>query len=219
MHRRHVVLAALAVLVAAHSARSEGIAVTPNLGLSGLGVDVTYRLSSRFNLRAGGTLPSTPELKDAKIGDVKYDLKPKLGGLNAFVDWHPFAGGFHVSGGMMTLRDSWTLEAVPLSTYKLNGVTYAAREVGTLSGEIRFGNTLAPALLVGFGNAVRPGRRMRVVFDAGLAYVGKQDFILDASGPLAGDATFRHDLEAERRNQSAEHSLLPVVKLGLAYRF
>jgi hypothetical protein len=215
-----VVLAAVASLATTAVARSEGIAVTPNLGLlSGFGADVTYRLSPHFNVRAGGYIPSTPELKDLKWGDVKYDTQLKLGGLNLFADWHPFAGNFHVSGGIVTLRSPWTLKATSVSSYKINGTSYDASGVGNLTGEIRFGNAVAPALLVGWGNPVRPGKRLGVVFDAGLAYITKQEFALTATGPLATNAAFQRDLEAEQRKQSFEPSLTLVVKVGLSYQF
>jgi hypothetical protein len=220
MRSTAVVLATLASLAAAASARSEGIAVTPNLNVpSGFGADVTYRLSPHFNLRAGASVPSTPEVKDVKFEDIKYDVKLKLGGFDLLADWHPFAGNFHVSGGIVTLRTPWALKATSVSSYKINGTSYDASGVGSLTGEIRFGNTVAPALLVGWGNPVRPGKRFGVVLDAGLAYIGKQEFALTATGPLTTDAAFQRDLEAEQRKQSYEHSLTLVVKVGLSYQF
>jgi len=214
------VLATLATLALAGSVHAEGFAVTLNSGFPlGMGVDLTYRLSPHFNVRAGGGLPAEREVNDVKFGDVKYDMKPKFGGVNAFVDWHPFAGSFHVSGGLVTFRDPWTLKASPVSSYKINGVTYAAQDVGTLSGELRTQNTVAPALLVGWGNPVRPGKHLGVVFDVGVAYVGRLDFELNANGPLANDAQFRRDLDAEQRRHSSDHALYPVLKLGLSYQF
>jgi len=66
---------------------------------------------------------------------------------------------------------------------------------------------------------VRPGKHLGVVFDVGVAYVGRLDFELNANGPLANDAQFRRDLDAEQRRHSSDHALYPVLKLGLSYQF
>jgi hypothetical protein len=213
-------LVAIVCLAAGPSARAEGIAITPNLNLtSGFGADLTLRVSPHFNVRVGGSIPMSPEVEDIKFGDIKYDMKLKLGGVNAFVDWHPFAGNFHVSAGTVTQRDPWTVKATSVSTYRVNGTSYPAAGVGTLAGEIRLGNKVAPALVVGWGNPVRPGKHLGFVFDAGLAYVGKQEFDVSASGPLASDATFKRDLEAERDKHSSEHAFSLIAKIGVSYQF
>jgi hypothetical protein len=214
------VLVMLASLAVVGSAQAEGLAVTATFGLPlGPGVDFTYRLSPHVNLRAGGAVPAEPTVEDFKYGDIKYDLKVKVGGVNAFVDWHPTTGNFHLSGGVMTVRSPWTTTAVPVSSYTINGRSYAAADVGRLSGEVRLQNKVAPAFLVGWGNPVRPGKHWGFVIDVGVAYVGKQDFILSASGPIASDPAFRRDLAEEQRKQSDEHSVTGVAKIGVSYQF
>ncbi|MBN2372037.1 MAG: hypothetical protein JXO72_16265 [Vicinamibacteria bacterium] len=202
------------------SAHAEGVAVTPNLGMpTGNGVDITYRLSPRFNVRAGVGIPASIAAKNIEFGDVKYDITIKTGGINVFLDWHPLAGNLHVSGGIVTMRTPWALKATSVSSYTINGTPYAAADVGRLTGEIGFGKTIAPAILVGWGNGVRPGKKWGVVFDMGLAYVGKKDFRLQADGPLMGDPEFIHDFEEEQRFHSADSIFTPVLKIGASYQF
>jgi hypothetical protein len=201
------------------SARAEGVALTPHVSSEGAGADLTYRLAPRVNLRAGASVPVSVNLDDVSFGDVKYDTKAKLGGVQALVDWHPFAGRFRVSAGIVAFRSPWTLRANRVSTYKINGHTYAGNDVGDLTAEIQLKHKVAPAFTLGWGNAVRPGRHWGFGLEAGLAYVGKQDFVLKATGPLAGDAAFRRDLEAERVTRSKGTAVRPVVKLGLSYHF
>ncbi len=219
MHRVSVLSAAVLTLALASGARADGLAVTPNLNITGPGVDLTYRVSPRFNVRVGGTLPATPEVEDVKFGDVKYDTTFKLGGLDAFLDWHPRAGNFHVSAGVISLRSPWTLKAASTSTYKINDVSYPASGVGRLSGEYRIGNRIAPTVLFGWGNPVRPGKRWGAVLDLGIAYLGSTDFVLQADGPLAGDPAFQSDLKQEQKEQSSAHSISPLIKLGFSYQF
>ncbi len=211
----------LITLVLAATAHADGLAVPVNplafpLGFS---ADVTKRLSDRFSLCAGAGLLTSDTTEDFEFGGMDYDFTVKLGGANAFLAWHPFTGRFHVSGGLTSVRGPWSLKGASVSSYTINGTRYPAREVGALSGEIRFGNAVAPAILLGWGNPVRPGKRLGFVFDLGLAYVGKQDFVLRASGPLASDPSFQADLAAEERGQSGDHSFWPVAKIGVSYQF
>jgi hypothetical protein len=203
------------------TALADGIAVTLNPLSSpmGLGADVSLRLSDRWNVRAGGGLLREPTAEDVRFGDVRYDWTLKLGGANAFVDWYPFAGRFHLSGGVSSIRSPWALRATNVSSYTINGVSYPAPEVGTLSGELDFHNTVAPAVLIGWGNPVRRGKHLGFVFDVGLAYTGREDFVLRAKGPLADDPGFRKGLAAEQERHSTDAGLFPVLKLGVSYQF
>jgi hypothetical protein len=199
---------------------AEGVAITPNFGSpTGNGIDVTYRLSPRFNVRAGAGIPASVTAKNIKFGDIKYDTTIKTGGINAFLDWHPFANNLHCSGGLVTIREPWKLKTASVSSFKINGTVYAAEDVGNLTGEIGFGNTVAPAILVGWGNSVRPGKKWGVVLDVGLAFVGKSDFRLQADGPIAGDPAFLRDFEEEQRFHSSDSSFMPILKLGVSYQF
>jgi hypothetical protein len=224
MKKTAAALAALLSLSLAPAARAadEGIALTLTpVGMPlGLGLDVSYRLSNRFSVRLGAGLPSTGELKDVEVGDVKYDMTYKLGGANGFVDWFPFSGNFHVSAGFSTLRDGWTLRGGERgSTVTIGGVRYPAAEVGQLTGRIDLAHTVAPAFLVGWGNPVRRGKRWGFVIDLGMVYAGREDLSLSASGPLASNAGFQRDLARERELQSSEHSLWPLLKAGVSFQF
>jgi hypothetical protein len=219
--RRTTTLVPIALLaLGLTAAHAEGIAITPNFSLPlGTGADLTYRLSPRFNVRVGGAIPVTPELEDVQFGDIRYDMDVKLGGVNAFLDWHPFAGNFHVSGGITTVRSPWTLVANSTSAYEINDVRYAADDIGRLTGEMRMENRIAPAVVFGWGNPVRPGKRWGAMIDLGLAYVGNTDFVLEASGPLASDPMFRRDLAREEDRHSCGNGVSIVVKVGLSYQF
>ena len=185
----------------------------------GIGADVCYRVSDHFSVRAGGGLPATGTAEGAQFGDVTYDMTVKLGGLNAFAEWYPFGGNFRVSGGVTTVRNPWTLKAVTVSTYTVNGTSYPAADVGALRGEIKMAHGIAPAILLGWGNPVRRGKHWGLALDVGLAYVGKEQFVLEADGPIVSDPAFQRDIAAECSRHSTSHSLWPVLKLGVSYQF
>lgn len=210
---------ALATPTGAQAADGLAVTLTP-VGLPlGFGVDLTYRLSDRFNVRAGAGLPGEGTGENIEIGDIRYDMTLKFGGVNAFLDWHPFGGNFHVSGGVTTLRDPWTLRARNNSSYVIGGTRFPAEGVGQLTGRIETANTVGPALLVGWGNPVRPGKRWGFVIDLGLVYGGRETFELRATGPLAEDPALIQALKAEATEQSADHLLWPVLKAGVSFQF
>lgn len=215
------IVSVLLVAGLASVAHADRIAVVANpVGLPlGLGADVCYRLSDRFSLRVGGGLPATGVAEGVELGETEYEMTVKLGGLSAFAEWHPFGGDFHLGGGVVTIRSPWTLKAASASSYTINGTRYPAADVGTLQGEFRMGYGVAPALLLGWGNAVRRGRRLGLVLDVGLAYVGSERLVLEANGPLAGDLGFQRDLVAENARHSSRHAVWPILTLGVSYQF
>jgi hypothetical protein len=185
----------------------------------GLGADLCYRVSDHFGVRVGGGLPATGTAKGVAFGEVEYDMTVKVGGVNAFAEWYPFGGNFRASVGMTTVRSPWSLVATTVSTYTLNGTSYPAADVGALEGGLRMEHSIAPALLLGWGNPVRRGKHWGLVLDLGVAYVGGEKLVLEADGPLASDPGFRRDLAAESARHSSSHSIWPVLKLGVSYQF
>lgn len=215
------IVSVLLVAGLAAVAHADRIAVVANpVGLPlGLGADVCYRLSDRFSVSLGGGLPSTGVAEGVELGELEYEMTIKLGGLNAFAAWYPFGGDFHLGGGVVTVRSPWTLKAASASSYTINGTGYSAADVGRLQGEVRMGYSVAPAFVLGWGNAVRRGRRLGLVVDVGLAYVGSEKLVLEANGPRAGDLDFQRDLAAENARHSSRHALWPILKLGVSYQF
>lgn len=203
------------------AARADRIAIVANpVGTPlGLGADLCYRVSDHFGVRVGGGLPATGTAEGVQFGDVKYDMALRVGGLNAFAEWYPFGGNFRISGGVTTVRSPWSLDATTVSTYTLNGTSYPAADVGALEGEIGMEHSVAPAILLGWGNPVRRGKHWGLVLDVGLAYVGREQLVLRADGPLASDPGFRRDLAAESARHSSRHAVWPVLKLGVSYQF
>jgi hypothetical protein len=200
--------------------RTAALAFTALLGTGTLAhADVCYRLSDRFSVRAGAGLYGSGTAQDVEVGDVSYDMTIKVGGVNVFAEWYPFGGNFRVSGGLTTIRSPWTLAARSVSHYTINGRDYPAAEVGELEGELRFGNGLSPAILVGWGNPVRRGKHLGLVLDVGLAYIGEETLTLRADGPLASDPAFQRDLAAEQEFHSGSHAFAPVLRLGISYQF
>ena len=66
---------------------------------------------------------------------------------------------------------------------------------------------------------MRPGKRWGFLIELGVAYGGREDFVLKADGPLAQDPAFQRDLAAESELHSSDHSFWPVLKAGVSFQF
>ncbi len=134
------------------------------------------------------------------------------------MNYHPFSGTFRFTGGLLYNKNELNLTGKPSSgsTYVINGTTYTAAEVGTLTGKLTF-NSTAPYLGIGWGN--RPGGKLGLTADIGVLYQGSPKLALAATGAAAG---LDSDIEQERR--SAEEDLndfkwYPALSLGVYFRF
>lgn len=85
-------LLALCGLLAAGNAAAEGFALGVKGGTLGLGVEGTYGLSPRLNLRFGvnGYEYSTTET----ASEIRYDADLDLGSGALLLDWHPRSKAF-----------------------------------------------------------------------------------------------------------------------------
>jgi hypothetical protein len=155
--------------------------------------------------------------------NVNYDADLKLFSGLLTADWFPFHGGFRLSAGLLANGNELDLTGRPSagSTFNINGVPFAAAEVGSLQGNVDF-NSIAPYLGIGWGNPFSSGGNWSFNCDLGVAFQGSPDVTLTANGPAANNSDFLANLEAERRdleNEVDDFQYYPVVSLGITYRF
>jgi hypothetical protein len=207
-------LFALSVLLVAGATAADDFGVGVKAGTLGLGVEGTFGLSQRVNLRVGFNDYSTSG--DETASDIRYDGKLELGGIALLLDWHPFAGTFRLSAGLMQNNNALRLTATPTSNQTIGGTTYTPAEIGTLSGEVSFKST-APYAGIGWGNAARHGR-FGVNFEVGAMFQGSPKVSLTASG----GAVSQVDLTSESQSAQADlddFKIYPVIALGFSFRF
>lgn len=187
-------------------------------GSLGAGAELSKSLSDKFSIGLG---VNSYNYKTAKTeSNIDYDFKFELQSVSLLGSYHPFGGMFRLTGGVLYNNNELKLDGKPTagSTYNINGVTYSASQVGTLTGALTFNKT-APYLGIGWGN--RPGSKLGLTADIGVLYQGAPSLALNATGALS-DPALASDLEQERK--SAESDLgnfkwYPVVSVGLYFRF
>lgn len=212
------------LLCIAGSAHADDTFAYGKLGL-GAGVGIGTRINDSFSVR-GGINGSTSRMYDRSIGSTSYDFKPKLdGSLEAMVDWFPYAGnGFRVTGGLLYLKNMrQELKGTTNSSgqYILNDHSYAAGEVGELSGKISY-NKIAPYFGVGWESSRDNKPGWRFIGDAGVMLIGGGSTSLSASGS-ANNATLRQDVEAERQRVASDSGdkrrFAAMLSISAAYAF
>lgn len=204
------------------------VALGAKAGTLGAGLELTAGLSPQWNARfgiAGGSLSDR-----RTVSDIDYDADADLRSASAWLDWHPGAGGFRLTGGVLYNDSAVRGKSRPSAagTYNVGGIPLPASQVGTLRARADF-DPLAPYVGLGWGNAVAAGGRLRLAVDLGVAFQGKAKVSLTADvpagSPLAtpvGQALLAPLLAAEERDledKAADYDLYPVATIGLSYRF
>jgi hypothetical protein len=221
---------AVAVLgcIAANSARAD-VGMGLRAGTQGYGGDIDIALMEKLNVRVGYNMFNTNrEIEDT---DVVYDGEIKLSNASVLLDWHPFASGFRLSvGGVGPGLTADVQGRSTGGTYEIGDGVYSAAQIGSLNGTLKFGNSVAPYVGLGWGNAVGKNHRVTFLFDLGAAYVGKSTVDLSATcGPSLSQVQcatvqtrLRTDLAAEQqemRDSVGAVQWWPVISLGLGIRF
>ena len=200
-------------LLAAGPAWAESFALGAKAGTVGVGVEGTFAMTDRFNLR-GGVYALELSWDDTREG-IRYDGDADLKNAGLYLDWHPARGGFRVSVGGFQTGNAFNGDAD--GDLDVGDDTYTA----TLNAKVDW-DGFAPYLGIGWGNAVRnPGWSLS--FDLGVMFVGQPSVSLTGtvSDPTQEQA-FQDDLAIEEqalREDFEDAKYHPVVNLGFAYRF
>lgn len=193
----------------------------------GAGIEAQRSLTDTLNWRVGVNAFSQDE--DYDDGGINYSGELDLFSVGSYLDWHPFQGGFRISGGLLyngneiTLTGKSTAGSVTIggSQYTLNGAR--------LDGDIEF-NSMAPYLGLGWGN-VFDGGKWSFLVDLGVMFQGSPDAdlrvtnqagITDSNGNTINTTVFQSDLSQETAEVESDIESLqyyPVLSVGVTYRF
>jgi hypothetical protein len=205
---------ATAIVAVTFPAQAAGVGL--RAGTTGVGADVGWNLAPTLNARVGYSAFSYSHHLNPT--DVRYDAKLKLSNLSALLDFSPL-GPFRLTGGVIANDNKYSLAGTG-SSYRINGHTYSASEVG-LSGTVKSGRSLAPYLGIGYGNVAGAG--VNFYFDLGIMFMGSPKASLVAScGGSANCAQLRNDLNAEQariQDDLKRFKYYPVANIGLTIGF
>jgi hypothetical protein len=208
-------------------ATTPDVAVAVRAGTAGVGLDLDLGLSPAFGMRVG--FAGLNINHSLSTSDVDYDGQLKLRTVTGLLDWYSFRGGFHLTAGVAGNGTKLDVVGQPSQgSYTINGTTYSSSQLGSLSGEARFGNSASPYVGFGWGNPAGEGSRVHFLFDVGAIYGGTPSVSLTAQcGPAAPQGSplcnqIQSNVGTEEQKLRHKADLLqwyPVVSLGVAVRF
>ena len=205
----------------------------------GGGAEAAARVTHHINVRGGFNMfdYSRTFNKDGVAYGGQLDFKTVEGHL----DYFPFAGSFHVSGGVLDyvgnpITANATLSAT--NSFTLGGVTYYSSPSvpATGNGKINF-NQASPTATIGWGNLVprKAGKHFSVPVKLGVAFQGSPKAALNINGQLctgpsgtgtcanaATDPTILSNIVAEQtkiNNSMKFFKMYPIISVGFGYAF
>jgi len=206
-----------------------GFGLTAKVSTLGIGVDLTYGIMDKLNVRLnlnGGSLNI-----DNEIEGINYDGKLNLQSVGGLLDFHPTGGGFRVSAGIYNNSNNMDVDASGInnSNVEIGGRRYDLSDA-TLNTKVTFKST-APYLGLGWGNAADKDSKFSLTTDLGVLFQGEPSAKLSTKGTVkdvqtatAVDVSILNGELAKEEvklndGDLKKFKLLPVVSLGMNYRF
>lgn len=221
----------MAGVLSSTPALADSVGVT--LGTGGLGAEWTMPVSERVQTRLNLSYMKLDA--DEESDGIEYAAEFDNVLLGALLDWHPFAGGFRLSTGMVLADFGIDLSAKTQDEpYEIGDNEYTGDL--RLDGAVDF-NNVAPYFGLGWGSSVGE-TGLSFVANLGVLLIGKPTVSLDASGsvsqidpdtgvagltlPTDAFPEFQQDLQKERRNAEQDledFTFYPVLNLGMSFAF
>lgn len=196
--RTAIALGALLTATATTPAAAD-IGLGARAGTLGLGVDLSYGFTPLFNVRVGLNRFNLGFDFDTDDGD--YDADLELDSIHALLDFHPWGGGFRVTGGLLSNDNRIDADG-----------TVSGQDV---SATIDFDST-APYAGIGWGNATRGLLPISWSIDLGIVAQGSPKVDLRSSTlPPPQVQQEEDDLEDEL----SSFDTYPVISAGVIFRF
>ena len=208
--------------------KSSGWAITPEISTLGVGATVTKSITPNINAKVG--INGLGISRDISVSDVDYKANLNLFNVSTLVDYLPWKnGGFHLTGGLVFQDNNFEGTGKPKNgvTIRINDKDYNSTTVLTsLNAKVSFENSVAPYIGLGWGNAVKPGKRWGFSTNLGVMFSGSPKVSLTPGfGPDATEAIkaeINTNIEAERKKQESDLnwlSVFPVFSVGVSYQF
>lgn len=221
---RLIPVAAAALLLSAGSALAQssdpGVAVGATAGTSGVGLDVQVKLGPIFTLR--GSLDRLTWGADESYDGIDYSGDLTFDTVGGFIDMHPLANGFLISGGAYVGDRDIALAATPTGPVEIGGQSYTPGQVGTLNGALKLSG-VAPFVGIGWDDTFYRNGRWGFRAVAGVAWSDAPEVALTSTGgSLSNDPSFQARLRDESQDISDEaegYGLFPIIQVGLNYKF
>ena len=200
----------------------------------GTGIELATPVSRSFNLRSSINIFAFNY--PFVIDGVNYDARLHLKSSGTTLDWFPGNHRFHISPGILYVKNSLTAPATVGAgqAFELGDQPFINSVDDPVGGSssVIFPRKVAPMLLLGSGNIIpRTGRHFSVPFEFGAAYTGAAQISVALDGTACtyqGCVSFASNADAQASLKQEVYKLngdlkrfpvYPILSLGLAYHF
>lgn len=198
-------------------AQAQKLSVGANAGLSGFGFETSFAINESIHIRGGANfLPAS--YADTFEGDdfdfpVKYDATIDFKSFQLGADFYPASQKvFFLGTGLVINNKEIRANIEADGPYELNeNRTLRADQMGSMSATIGLGEKIAPYLVMGFGNVIKPNRRVGATVRMGVIYTNSPSVTMQGTGLISPTAEQAPDFE----NGLAPVKFYPVFNLGL----
>lgn len=194
------------------------LAVGVNGGTYGVGGELTYRISSKFNVRGGYhgfSYSHNDSYNDLEVG-IDYNGDLDVSNLSLMVDFFPFKKVLKLSAGVYKLDWKVNGDAIPNESYEFDDThSFSPERLGTLTANVEYPSEVAPYVGFGFGNQVAKGIPLKLIVDFGAIYTGAPEITMSGTGMIAPTA----DNAENFQDGLNEFEWYPVIRLGLSFAF
>jgi hypothetical protein len=212
------------------------LGVGVKVSLLGAGIEAATPLTYHTNLRFGFNAFSYS--RGFTNDGIGYNADLSFRSFETHFDWFPFAGGFHLSPGLMVYNGNQIKANATVpggQSFTLGGTGYISDVANPITGAGKIGfNTVGPMVTVGWGNLVpRKNKHISVPFEIGVLFQGSPQATLnlvgnacDSTGAnchnIGTDTTFQNNVIAQQNklnNDMSFFKVYPIVSLGFGYKF
>ena len=212
------------------------VGVGVKVSLLGIGVEAATPITYHTNLRFGFNTFSYS--RGFNNDGVNYAASLGFNSVETHFDWFPFAGGFHLSPGLMVYNGNQIKAnaTVPgTNSFTLGGTTYVSDAANPITGTGKIGfNAVGPMFTLGWGNLVpRKNKHISIPFEIGMMYQGSPKATLNLTGTacdatgancqnVAGYSAFQNNVIAQQNklnNDMSFFKVYPIISLGFGYKF
>lgn len=198
-----------------------GLGFSTGIGTLGIGINVAKSITPQVNGRLGFNFGKL----DASRTDsgISYDSQLNLSSVQLFGDYYPFSSsGFRVTGGLVAQNNTFSVTSKPSNgSYTIDNTQYPASAVGSLTGEYKYANSIAPYVGIGIGKSTSDGFGFNA--DLGVMFTGAPKVSLNASNPIFNNnSVTRTQIDNQARQTESDlkgFNVYPVISVGLSYGF
>lgn len=197
------------------------VAIGPKISTQGLGLDARTPITDQFYLRLGGHYFTYTYNKD-KADDIAFKAKLTLLSIPLMLDWHPFEGsGFRLSAGLGYNGNKVKATGSAKQGARINGVFYTAAEIGSVSAEVKLGNSMAGLITIGYDSSFISNGPLSFNMEAGVMYAGAPKLTVSSTG--IGGRLVKEAIQKDANDQFNDAKkylkFFPVLSVGIKYCF